>query len=96
MGRPYQVHEAKPVMLPAHPLALPFDLGEFGQFTPLRITWLIDLHSIAGVIAHAELQEIVGQVMDTFRDRIYGLPSASDEMPSQTVMKVSHSKTIEF
>lgn len=26
--------------------------------------------------------------MDTFRDRLYGLPSASDEMPSPTVMKV--------
>ncbi|KAK4047607.1 Phosphatidylinositol 4-kinase pik1alpha (PI4-kinase)(PtdIns-4-kinase) [Microbotryomycetes sp. JL201] len=75
MGRPYQIHEAKPIMLPAHPMALPFDLG---------------------VIAHAELQEIVGQVMDTFRDRIYGLPSASDEMPSATVMKLFNSRMDEW
>jgi len=27
--------------------------------------------------------------MDTFRDRLYGLSSASDEMPSAVVMKVS-------
>jgi hypothetical protein len=40
------------------------------------------------VIAHQELQSIIGQVMDTFRDRIYGLSSASDEMPSSMVMKV--------
>lgn len=26
--------------------------------------------------------------MDTFRERIYGLSSASDEMPSPVVMKV--------
>ncbi|KAK4051785.1 hypothetical protein OIO90_004609 [Microbotryomycetes sp. JL221] len=75
MGRPYQIHEAKPIMLPAHPMALPFDLG---------------------VIAHAEMQEIVGQVMDTFRDRIYGLPSASDEMPSPTVMKLFNSRMDEW
>lgn len=44
--------------------------------------------SFAGVIAHQELQSIIGQVMDTFRDRIYGLSSASDEMPSPVVLKV--------
>lgn len=32
---------------------------------------------------------MIGQVMDTFRDRIYGLSSASDEMPSPVVLKVS-------
>lgn len=41
-----------------------------------------------GVIAHHELQMVVGQVMETFRERIYGLSSASDEMPSPVVMKV--------
>lgn len=40
------------------------------------------------MIAHVELQTIIGQVMDTFRDRLYGLSSASDEMPSPVVMKV--------
>lgn len=45
--------------------------------------------SPTGLLAHSELQVINGQVMDTFRDRIYGLSSASDEMPSQVVMKVS-------
>lgn len=29
MGRPYQVQEAKPLLLPSHPLSLPFDLGVF-------------------------------------------------------------------
>lgn len=48
---------------------------------------LINL-SLTGVIAHVELQVIMGQVMDTFRDRIYGLSSAADEMPSPVVIKV--------
>ncbi|GAA5942811.1 Zn(II)2Cys6 transcription factor [Sporobolomyces koalae] len=75
MGRPYQIHEAKPLMLPLHPSCLPFDLG---------------------VIAHVELQTIIGQVMDTFRDRLYGLSSASDEMPSPIVMKLFNSRMDEW
>ncbi|GAA6038041.1 hypothetical protein JCM8097_007513 [Rhodosporidiobolus ruineniae] len=75
MGRPYQIQEAKPLLLPLHPLCLPFDLG---------------------VIAHVELQTIIGQVMDNFRDRIYGLSSASDEMPSQVVMKLFNSRMDEW
>ncbi|SCZ88690.1 BZ3500_MvSof-1268-A1-R1_Chr10-2g03047 [Microbotryum saponariae] len=71
MGRPYQIHEAKPLLIPLHTMSLPFDLG---------------------VIAHQELQMIIGQVMDTFRDRIYGLSSASDEMPSATVMKIFNNR----
>ncbi|SCV73644.1 BQ2448_6074 [Microbotryum intermedium] len=71
MGRPYQIHEAKPLLIPLHTMSLPFDLG---------------------VIAHQELQTIIGQVMDTFRDRIYGLSSASDEMPSATVMKIFNNR----
>ncbi|GAA5955855.1 hypothetical protein JCM3765_000017 [Sporobolomyces pararoseus] len=75
MGRPYQIHEAKPLLLPLHPACLPFDLG---------------------VIAHVELQTIIGQVMDTFRDRLYGLSSASDEMPSSVVMKLFNSRMDEW
>ncbi|GAA5884889.1 hypothetical protein JCM16303_005337 [Sporobolomyces ruberrimus] len=75
MGRPYQIHEAKPLLLPLHPSCLPFDLG---------------------VIAHVELQTIIGQVMDTFRDRLYGLSSASDEMPSPVVMKLFNSRMDEW
>ncbi|KAI5474642.1 Zn(2)-C6 transcription factor [Pseudohyphozyma bogoriensis] len=71
MGRPYQIQEAKPLLLPLHPMSLPFDLG---------------------IIAHQELQSIIGQVMDTFRDRIYGLSSASDDMPSPVVMKMFNSR----
>ncbi|KAM0752863.1 hypothetical protein T439DRAFT_184423 [Meredithblackwellia eburnea MCA 4105] len=71
MGRPYLIHEAKPLLLPLHPMSLPFDLG---------------------VIAHQELQTIIGQVMDTFRERIYGLSTASDEMPSPIVMKLFNSR----
>ncbi|KAL8276774.1 hypothetical protein RQP46_010830 [Phenoliferia psychrophenolica] len=71
MGRPYQIQDAKPLLLPLHPMSLPFDLG---------------------VIAHQELQSIIGQVMDTFRERIYGLSSASDEMPSPVVMKLFNSR----
>ncbi|GAA5953640.1 hypothetical protein JCM21900_003370 [Sporobolomyces salmonicolor] len=75
MGRPYQIQEAKPLLLPLHPACLPFDLG---------------------VIAHVELQTIMGQVMDTFRDRLYGLSSASDEMPSPVVMKLFNSRMDEW
>ncbi|GAA5821837.1 hypothetical protein JCM3770_005556 [Rhodotorula araucariae] len=75
MGRPYQIQEAKPYLLPLHPQCLPFDLG---------------------VIAHVELQTIIGQVMDTFRDRLYGLSCASDEMPSQVVMKLFNSRMDEW
>lgn len=28
MGRPYQIHEAKPLLIPLHPMSLPFDLGQ--------------------------------------------------------------------
>lgn len=49
---------------------------------------LLTSRVLAGVIAHVEMQTIVGQVMDTFRDRLYGLSCASDEMPSPVVMKV--------
>ncbi|GAA5927886.1 hypothetical protein JCM3775_002755 [Rhodotorula graminis] len=75
MGRPYQIQEAKPYLLPLHPQCLPFDLG---------------------VIAHVELQTIIGQVMDTFRDRLYGLSCASDDMPSQVVMKLFNSRMDEW
>ncbi|GJN92676.1 hypothetical protein Rhopal_005711-T1 [Rhodotorula paludigena] len=75
MGRPYQIQEAKPLLLPLHPQCLPFDLG---------------------VIAHVELQTIIGQVMDTFRDRLYGLSCAGDEMPSQVVMKLFNSRMDEW
>ncbi|BGP26037.1 zn(2)-C6 transcription factor [Rhodotorula toruloides] len=75
MGRPYQILEAKPLLLPLHPQCLPFDLG---------------------VIAHVEMQTIVGQVMDTFRDRLYGLSCASDEMPSPVVMKLFNSRMDEW
>ncbi|GAA5920948.1 hypothetical protein JCM1841_003639 [Sporobolomyces salmonicolor] len=75
MGRPHQIQEAKPLLLPLHPACLPFDLG---------------------VIAHVELQTIMGQVMDTFRDRLYGLSSASDEMPSPVVMKLFNSRMDEW
>ena len=66
-------------------MSLPFDLGLslqpfFSIFANLK-------HRV-GIIAHQELQSIIGQVMDTFRDRIYGLSSASDEMPSPVVLKV--------
>lgn len=88
MGRPYQVHETKPLLLPLHPLSLPFDLG---KLRGLGLLWTQSHASrLAGLIAHAELQLINGQVMDTFRERIYGLASNSDEMPSPVVMKVSH------
>lgn len=50
----------------------------------------------AGLLAHSELQVINGQVMDTFRDRIYGLSSASDEMPSAVVMKVRQRYSLEW
>lgn len=49
-----------------------------------------------GIIAHQELQSIIGQVMDTFRDRIYGLSSASDEMPSPVVLKLFNSRMDEW
>ncbi|GAA6064356.1 hypothetical protein JCM10212_001837 [Sporobolomyces blumeae] len=75
MGRPHQIHEPKPLLLPLHPACLPFDLG---------------------VLAHVELQTIIGQVMDTFRDRLYGLSSASDEMPSPIVMKLFNSRMDEW
>ncbi|GAA6022022.1 hypothetical protein JCM11491_005496 [Sporobolomyces phaffii] len=75
MGRPYQIHEPKALLLPLHPSCLPFDLG---------------------VIAHVELQTIIGQVMDTFRDRLYGLSSASDDMPSPIVMKLFNSRMDEW
>jgi hypothetical protein len=90
MGRPYQVHETKPLLLPLHPLSLPFDLGEL--FALLFTSRPAPAHAspLKGLIAHAELQLINGQVMDTFRERIYGLASNSDEMPSPVVMKVSH------
>ena len=29
MGRPYQIQDAKPLLLPLHPMSLPFDLGAF-------------------------------------------------------------------
>ncbi|KAH8918335.1 hypothetical protein BT69DRAFT_1338248 [Atractiella rhizophila] len=75
MGRPYQIHDVKPVMIPTHPLISPLDLG---------------------LIAHTELQSIMGQVMDTFRDRIYGVPEANDEMPSTVVMKLFNSRMDEW
>ncbi|GAA5913599.1 Zn(II)2Cys6 transcription factor, partial [Sporobolomyces salmoneus] len=62
---------------------------------------LIPLHPAClpfdlGVIAHVELQTIIGQVMDTFRDRLYGLSSASDDMPSPVVMKLFNSRMDEW
>lgn len=86
MGRPYQILEAKPLLLPLHPQCLPFDLGA-SRSRPCHPFSLLTL-VCAGVIAHVEMQTIVGQVMDTFRDRLYGLSCASDEMPSPVVMKV--------
>jgi hypothetical protein len=88
MGRPYQIHEAKPLLIPLHPMSLPFDLGAVFD---LSLDHLFPNFSFtfSGIIAHQELQSIIGQVMDTFRDRIYGLSSASDEMPSPVVLKVS-------
>lgn len=74
-GRPYQVHDAKPFLIPTHPLSLPFDLG---------------------IIAHQELQSVVTQVMDTFRDRIYGFAAASNEMPSPVVMKLFNGRMDEW
>ena len=41
-----------------------------------------------GIVAHQELQSIIGQVMDTFRDRIFGLPGATDDIPSPIVIRV--------
>lgn len=32
MGRPYQIQEAKPLLLPSHPMSLPFDLGQSALF----------------------------------------------------------------
>lgn len=88
MGRPYQIQEAKPYLLPLHPQCLPFDLGTSEPSSLWRLGPAADSASSTGVIAHVELQTIIGQVMDTFRDRLYGLSCASDEMPSQVVMKV--------
>lgn len=87
MGRPYQIQEAKPLLIPMHPMSLPFDMGRLSFHYVLRQS---AHHSFppTGVIAHLELQTIIGQVMDTFRDRIYGLSTASDEMPNPAVMKV--------
>ncbi|CEQ40201.1 SPOSA6832_01807, partial [Sporobolomyces salmonicolor] len=62
---------------------------------PLSPALLIYLRE-TGVIAHVELQTIMGQVMDTFRDRLYGLSSASDEMPSPVVMKLFNSRMDEW
>ncbi|GAA93480.1 hypothetical protein E5Q_00121 [Mixia osmundae IAM 14324] len=75
MGRPYLIQDARPFLIPSHPLSLPFDLG---------------------IIAHQELQAVVGQVMDTFRDRIYGLAAANDEMPSPVVMKLFNARMDEW
>lgn len=96
MGRPYQIHEAKPLLIPLHPMSLPFDLGTLTRiaiFIPFPRELAADWTCcpLAGIIAHQELQSIIGQVMDTFRDRIYGLSSASDEMPSPVVLKVGSS-----
>jgi hypothetical protein len=41
MGRPYQIHEVRPVLIPTHPMISPLDHG---------------------IIAHVELQSIMGQV----------------------------------
>lgn len=68
IGRPTMLPEVKSLLLPTHPLCLPFDLG---------------------IVAHVELQTIIGQVMDTFRDRIFGVAGASvDEVPSPIVIKL--------
>ena len=60
--------EVKSLLLPTHPLCLPFDLG---------------------IVAHVELQTIIGQVMDTFRDRIFGAAGTGhEEVPSPIVIKL--------
>lgn len=90
MGRPYMIHDARPFLIPSHPFSLPFDLGEYSRYILRSLSSAgLTVLRLQGLIAHCELQSIVGQVMDTFRDRIYGLPGASDEMPSPVVTKVS-------
>lgn len=42
MGRPYQIHEAKPLLIPLHPLSLPFDLGQ-SFFPPSASSHYINL-----------------------------------------------------
>lgn len=75
MGRPYQVHEAKPMLIPKHPFCRPLDLS---------------------LVALQQLQSILSQVIDSFWDRIFGLASASKDMPDAVLMKLFNSRLDEW